>query len=557
MEVLELEDCSKTTEIVGCESALFGKLAIAASSTLERDELLQLIFVELNTVLQCQLLGYCWRDSGGDLRLTAVVSNPAGIEIEHIQVPIGTADSEEVSHPCYSQDNSQSADPLLKWMSARGYASSILAPVVVAQQTLGKLIAARPKTRAFSSQELKSLVQVATLVSPAFNSFRLYERLEIAHKDLSVAKDELARSERLMVQGELASGVAHDINNILCLIAARADLLRLQGLPSQAATSVDAIRQAVDDGIAVLQRMTQFAGKQRRRELMILDLNNLVRDALEMTRPRWQLSPKTKNAPIEVGFKAGKPAVVMGVPSELREVLVNLVMNAVDAMPSGGKISIETNHDGQWAVITVLDTGCGIAEEIRQHIFEPFFTTKGEGGSGLGLWVCHGIVTRHGGDIQVESKLGKGSCFKVRLPLARSAAQEPYKKSLDHKQTILVVDDEVGLGETVKLALEMVGYRVTFSADPRKALEMFKSDIPDLVITDLRMPGMSGWELAAEMKRMSPKTPIIALTGWPVDLIRDGQHCTDMEAIIQKPYRVNDLRAKVAKVLSGKTNNSD
>lgn len=543
-------------DMLECDPVLLGRLAVAASSTLERDELLQLLFVELNRVIPCQSVGYSWRDPGGDLLLTAVISTGVDLRVEHGRVPVAPGDPEDLPHAYSSPDNPRSVQPLLKWLAGRGFASTLSVPVVLAQQTLGRLVVSRTRPHAFLPQELRPLVQTAHLIGPALNSFRLYERLEAAHKDLAMAKDELARSERLMVQGELASGVAHDLNNILCLIAARADLLKLQGLPPQATASVDAIRQAVDDGIAVVQRMTRFAGRQRRQELVVLELNGLIQDALEMTRPRWQLSARAKEAPIQVRFKAGEPSAIMGVPSELREVMVNLVMNAVDAMPSGGEINVETSQDGHWAVLAVSDTGCGMSEEVKQHIFEPFFTTKGEGGSGLGLWVCHGIIARHGGDIQVESQLGRGSCFRVRLPLARSSTLGRVTRSPDRKQSILVVDDEVGLGETVRLSLEMVGYDVVFSADPRRALEIFRGDPADLVITDLRMPGMSGWELAAEIKRFSPATPIIAMTGWPVDLIRDGQRCSDMEAIIQKPYRVNDLRTKVAKILSEKAKKS-
>ena len=546
------EGCSGAGDQLECDPALMSRLALAASSTLEREELVQLLFKEFNRVVPCHSVGYCWREASGDLVLVAVVSNPAGTSVEHSRIPVGPTDPEEIPHAYCSPDNSRSSQPLLRWLAARGLASSLSAPVVVAQQNLGRLVACRAKPHAFSPEELRPLIQSALLLGPALSSMRLYDRLEAAHKDLAMARDELARSERLMVQGELASGVAHDINNILCLIAARADLLKLQGLPPQATASVDAIRQAVDDGIAVVQRMTQFAGRQRRQELVVLDLNSLVDDALEMTRPRWQPLSKSTGSAIRVRFKPGPTSSVMGVPSELREVLVNLVMNAVDAMPSGGEIAVQTSQDGQWATIAVSDTGCGISPDVRQHIFDPFFTTKGEGGSGLGLWVCQGIVARHGGDIQVESQLGKGSCFKVRLPVARSVVQDAPKETSDSRPSILVVDDEAGLAETLKLSLEMAGYRVVFSVDPRRALEIFRTDPTDLVITDLRMPGMTGWELAAEIKRSSPSTPIIAMTGWPVDLIRDGQRASDMETIIQKPYRANELRAKVAKVLAQK-----
>ena len=226
--------------------------------------------------------------------------------------------------------------------------------------------------------------------------------------------------------------------------------------------------------------------------------------------------------------------------------MVNLIMNAVDAMPSGGEIGIATRQEGIWAIISVSDTGSGIPEEVRQHIFDPFFTTKGEGGSGLGLWVSNGIVARHGGGIQVHTHVGQGSCFTVRLPLVKTEVARPQPRTLGGRKSILVVDDEAGLAETLRLALELEGYLVQVSVDPVRALELFHESPFDLVITDLRMPGMNGWELAAEIKCSRPHTPIIAMTGWPVDLIKDGQRSSNMEAIIQKPYRVNDLKARIA-----------
>ncbi len=549
---MNAEGTSRDRRAPQCDAALLERVARSAASTLEREELLQSIFVELNRVVPCDSLALYWREPSGSFLVTAVRSGETGAVAEHVRSSsIGSAVAEDKPQPFYCPENCASSHPVLRWLGGRGLDTSLCVPMVVAQQLLGWLVASRRRSGSFSLGELHPLVQVAQLVGPAVNSLRLYERLEAAHTDLAAARDELVRSERLVVQGELASGVAHDINNILGLIAARADLLKLQGISPQAEASVDAIRKAVDDGITVVRRMTQFTRRQRNQELVGLDVNRLVEDVLEMTRPRWQPSPSGGGSTMRVRFKAGPISTVMGVPSELREVMVNLVMNAVDAMPAGGEIAIETRREEGWAVVSVSDTGCGITEEVRQHIFDPFFTTKGESGSGLGLWVSHGIVARHGGDIQVFSELGKGSTFRVRLPLAKKVTPpQPVQKPSSRGPAILVVDDEVGLGEALKLSLEMVGYQVVFSANPRRALEFFRGKTFDLVITDLRMPGMTGWELAAEIKRMSPRTPVIAMTGWPVDLIRDGQRSADMEMIIQKPYRVNELRARIAKLLA-------
>lgn len=549
---MNVEGFSRDRRTLEYEASLLQRVARVVGSTVEREELLQMLLGELEPFVRCNSLGLFWREPSGIYLLTVATLSAAGKRVERVEVGSGPGIPEDRPQASYSPDNCSSSHPVLRWLGGQGMASSLCVPLVVAQQLVGWLVASRSRSGAFSPRELHPLAQVAQLVGPAVNSLRLYERLEAAHKDLAAARDELARSERLMVQGELASGVAHDINNILGLIAARADLLKFQGISAQVESSVEAIRQAVDDGITVVRRMIQFTRRQRNQELVVLDVNRLVEEVLEMTKPRWQPSSPARASAIRVRFKPGQALTVRGVPSELREVMVNLIMNAVDAMPFGGDIGIETHQEGDWAIISVSDTGCGITEEVRQHMFDPFFTTKGEAGSGLGLWVSQGIAARHGGDIQVRSELGKGSDFRVRLPLASSLAPQPPAKAADRSQSVLVVDDEVGLGEALKLSLEMVGYQVVFSADPRQALDIFRDGPFDLVITDLRMPGMTGWELAAEIKRRSPRTPIIGMTGWPVDLIREGQRSSDMETIIQKPYRVNELRAKVAKVLAEK-----
>ncbi|HEX2986974.1 MAG TPA: ATP-binding protein [Chloroflexota bacterium] len=539
---------SGRTELLGLGDSALERVARIAGSTLDREELLQALFVELNRSIPCDSLGFYWREPGESFCLVIVRPGLTAIEVEQTQVVGEAPGADDKPQPYCCQENSSSTHPVLRWLAAHDLSSSLNVPVVVAQQLLGYFVANRTGSHAFAVADLHPLVQIAGMVGPSLNSMQLYERLELAHQNLKATRDELARSERLMVQGELASGVAHDINNILGLISARTDLLKLQGLPPQAAASAEAISQAVDDGITVVRRMTQFTRRQRKQEVVPLDVNKLVDDVMEMTRPRWQSASSLNK--VSVRFTPGPISTVLGVPSELREVMVNLVMNAVDAMPSGGWIRIDVEQADGHAYISVADTGCGMSEEVREHIFDPFFTTKGESGSGLGLWVSHGIVVRHGGDIEVHSEVGKGSRFRVRLPLARAVQEQAPKRVECVEYSILVVDDEAGLGEALRLSLEMAGYHVLFSANPRQALEIFKQEQFDLVITDLRMPGMSGWELASEIKRFNPATPIIAMTGWPVDLIRDGQRCSEMEAIIQKPYRVNDLRAKVARILA-------
>lgn len=318
------------------DDSVLERVARIAGSTLDREELLQALFAELSRIVPCDSLGFYWHEPGESFQLLTVHSAVTGTEVDQTRVSGEVDGGDDKPQPFCSPDNSSSSHPVLRWLAGRGLSSSLLVPVIVSQQFLGRLVASRAGSYSFTVADLRPLVQVAQGVGPALNAIQLYERLELAHQNLKATRDELARSERLMVQGELASGVAHDINNILGLISARSELLKLQALPTKAAASVEAICQAVDDGITVVRRMTKFTRRQRNQEVVPVEVNRLVEEVLEMTRPRRQASSSSNK--VSVRFTPGPMSTVLGVPSELREVMVNLVMNAVDAMPSGGWI---------------------------------------------------------------------------------------------------------------------------------------------------------------------------------------------------------------------------
>src|SRR6266550_1174557 len=278
--------------------------------------------------------------------------------------------------------------------------------------------------------------------------------LGIAH-DITEQKQERDRAQRadkLRALGQLASGVAHDFNNSLAAILGRAQLILRRVKDEELIRSLGIIVTAAEDAASTVRRIQTFARKSVATEFELLDVGNLLRDAIEITRTRWQNEALAAGLNIDVVLNAEPQSFIAGNASELREVFVNLIVNAVDAMPHGGSLKICCNRKGERIKLRFADTGTGMKEEVRERIFEPFYTTKGVHGTGLGLAVSYGIIERHQGMITVESQLRKGTTFHIDLPFAKN--QQESKRAAEQIWTtkmlsILVIDDEEFVRETL------------------------------------------------------------------------------------------------------------
>jgi CheY-like chemotaxis protein len=244
---------------------------------------------------------------------------------------------------------------------------------------------------------------------------------------------------------------------------------------------------------------------------------------------------------------------VAGNAAELREVMTNLVFNAVDAMPGGGTITVRTTCDAEGVVLSVSDTGTGMTEAELARCLEPFFTTKGDRGTGLGLAVVYGIVQRHEGTIDIASKKGIGTTFSIRLPVtvARQAASPQAPKRVEKMLRILVVDDQEIICELIAEYLKGDGHHAVTAVESGEALELFSREGFDLVITDHSMPGMNGLQLAAAMKERVPETKVILLTGFGDEMIGRGEHPGDIDLVIGKPVSAADLRQGIFRAMTG------
>ena len=380
--------------------------------------------------------------------------------------------------------------------------------------------------------------------------------LGIAH-DITEQKQErerAARADKLRALGQLASGVAHDFNNSLAAILGRAQLILRRVKDEELIRSLGIIVTAAEDAAATVRRIQTFARKSVDAELEFLDIGSLLRDAIEITRTRWENEARAAGLNVDVTLNAESDLFVRGNASELREVFVNLIVNAVDAMPGGGKLTICSELKGDRLRLRFADTGTGMKEEVRERVFEPFYTTKGVLGTGLGLAVSYGIIERHKGSISVESKPGNGTAFYIDLPLAESgeaAADESRPETRSSSLSVLVVDDEPFVRETLADMLVDLDHKVVTADCGRDALAKVCSDDFDLVFTDLAMPEMDGWETAREIHKHRPDLPIVLVTGYGATAQPpSGEH--DLVAcIISKPFDFDQVTGTIGKVCNG------
>lgn len=376
-------------------------------------------------------------------------------------------------------------------------------------------------------------------------------------------REQFSQMEKLSALGELASGVAHDFNNTLAGILGRAQLLQRLDDPEKIRRGLEIIIKTAEDGAKTVKRIQDFARQRRDHNFELVSIDQILMDASEITRPRWKNCAEASNIHITVNLHIGSNAMVMGDDSELREVLVNMVFNAIDAMPEGGTLSLTTRTAGDSVIITVIDTGVGMYPEVRSKIFDPFFTTKGKAGLGLGLAVSFGIIRRHGGNIEVESQYGKGTEFRITLPVARmeekSASQveqvesvETVVPSVSHdalsvhamdrpRTRMLVVDDEDFVRELLGEILEGEHCDVYLAAGGSEALAAFSETEFDGVFTDVGMPGMSGWELAREIRQLNASVPIAVITGWGEAVGSHEQREAGVNWVVAKPFTADRI----------------
>jgi signal transduction histidine kinase len=453
-------------------------------------------------------------------------------------------------------------------LAEAGLKSAILAPLQVGGEVFAVLAVARNEVGAFDGVECEFLRQLSEHVALAGHQARLYTALQQAYEKLQQTQQAVMQQERLRAVGQMASGIAHDINNALSPVMLYThSLLETETLSTRAREFLETMQRAVEDVTHTIARLRDFY-RQREPQLTLLpmDLNTLARQVIDLTRARWSDMALQRGVVIEVttDLAPNLPAV-QGVEAETREALVNLILNAVDAMPDGGTVTLKTDvqraPDGQikQVRVDVVDTGLGMSEETRRRCLEPFYTTKGERGTGLGLAMVYGVAQRQGAEVDIASELGAGTTVSLVFPAASVAEKGVVQKealvAAPTRLRLLLIDDDAMVLTALKTALALDGHDIEVAEGGQSGIDAFTTATKagksfSAVITDLGMPHVDGGKVAAAVKALSPKTPVILLTGWGQGAVSaDDTANPSVDAVLGKPARVKDLRATLARVV--------
>ncbi|MCL5958629.1 MAG: response regulator [Chloroflexi bacterium] len=367
-------------------------------------------------------------------------------------------------------------------------------------------------------------------------------------------QDLVIRSERIRAIGEMASGVAHDFNNVLSSIIGWSEVMMLSDLQPHLKECADAINQAALDGTEIVKRIQEYTRIRKDTKFTSVDINEVVRGSIELARPRLKNPAQRGGIAIDLVTEFAEIPPASGNASDLREVFLNIILNAIDAMPEGGDIRIRTGRREANVFASISDSGTGMSEEVLGRAFDPFFTTKGSAGSGLGLSIAFGIVSRHGGELSAQSTPGVGSTFTVVLPVASEVevAHERGDAPLKRAIRVLLVDDDERVLRATEAMLRSEGHVVTICSGGKQSMEVLGQAAYDLVITDLGMPEMNGWEVAARVRAISPGTRVLLLTGWGAEIAAERLSEAGIDGVIQKPCRLPGLRQAIDDVLKPK-----
>jgi PAS domain S-box-containing protein len=461
--------------------------------------------------------------------------------------------------------------PFPRRLTAQGLRSLVVAPLLLESQVFGTLVAARREPEGFSSGDCEFLRQLSEHVALAAHQTQIYDALQGAYDDLRQSQQGVLQNERLRALGEMTSGIAHDINNAISPAAIYTQLL-LESEPNlspAAREALETIERAIEDVAATIARMREF---YRRREpevpLAPTALNKLAQQVLPLTRARWSDMPQQQGIVVTTATElAPDLPLIMAAESEIREALTNLVFNAVDAMPEGGRLTIRTRVTGtepaagdpdlRQVHIEVSDTGRGMDEETRRRCLEPFYTTKGERGTGLGLAMVYGMVQRHSADIEVESAPGEGTTVRLSFGVPTIIAGVPQPESVPAAPghiRILIVDDDPLVLKALCDTLTVAGHIVTTADGGQAGITRFQDAVGTaeafaVVITDLGMPYVDGRQVAAGVKQASATTPVIMLTGWGQRMADQGEVPPHVDRVLSKPPKLRELNAALVQCM--------
>jgi PAS domain S-box-containing protein len=423
-------------------------------------------------------------------------------------------------------------------------------PLKLKGEVTGVLLTGSEKVAAFDKADIDALLALGAHISTCIENARLYE-------ETKMVQHRLAESEKLRALGLVTGGIAHDFNNVLSVILSRAELALNHTEDEQARRHLEQVVNAAKEGGETIHRLEGFASFEKdKTDFIGVDINQIVQEAIEICKPRWKGQAQSEGIDLQMITELHADQPILGVPGELREVLANLIFNALEAIPAGGNVIIHTDNKDNGVSLIISDDGVGMTPDMKQQAFVPFFTTK-PGRVGLGLSMCYGILQRHGGTIDIKSEIGEGTTISLWLPIYAKSGEEDGRAekntipALVEPAVILVVEDEKSILEGLVETFADAGHKVLAASNGLEGFERFlEAGKLDIVFTDLGMPKLSGWELIEQLRAFDPKLPIVIFSGWgdvinPMKLRQFG-----VAKVIRKPFEMAKLHSTLYEVLA-------
>jgi len=544
---------------------LIDQINRAISSTLDVKEIFKVISQELKKVWEYDRVSLCfWHPEEGLFRMKMSFCPEAGlsavgarnISADETNMTVVTQTQKPFCRDRLSVDSD--SKPMDRLVYSEGIRSYAYVPVLDNRKVVAVLSLESRKKQGLGPDQIELLESIGGHLSVALQNARLFSDLQKAYQNLKNTQKEMIQVERFRAWGEMAGGVVHDFNNILAAILGRVQLLLMKvtsgkhDFREELEKNLRIIESSAADGDRILNRIREFTRAKSEAEFAPADLNRLIEDSLELTKAYWKDKAALSGIDIQVHRELKATGRVSGDESELREVVTTLILNALDAMPQGGKLTLKTEDAADAVLLTVADTGVGMTGEVKSQVFSPFFTTKGEQGTGLGLSLAKGIIARHKGEIGVESRPGEGTSFTMRIPRCRREPEDSDSKEVRSRSaSVLVVEDEANIREVLQEILTTAGHQVTLASDGEEGIKLYKEKKPDLVISDLGLPGVSGWEVAASVKEQNPSTPVVIFTGWGVKLDQADAKSQNVDRFITKPFNMRQILNLVSELAAG------
>jgi len=409
----------------------------------------------------------------------------------------------------------------------------------------------------FTEEDAMLLNFFANQVAVAIENARYYGELKHKYEEEKQMQEKYAEIEKLRALGLMTSGIAHDFNNMLAIIAGNIDLIEIEEDKDKILKKVQIIKKTALGSAKTIKRLQKYARtKNDALQSQTINFNSLVRDAIEISTPMWKDSPQEKGFSVEiVDTLTEEEPIVLGDDTDLREAIINMIFNSVDAMPQGGKIDIVTYAKNESVYLELSDNGTGMTEETKDRIFDPFFTTKGITHGGLGMSMLYGTIKRHNGSVDIKTMPGQGTTFTIVLPKGKEKTERASEKSSHSIKTeeanILIIDDEPQIGAVLSEILSHQGHQTSVFDNGKDGIDALKNGSYEILITDLGMPDLSGWEVINIARQIEPGVISGVITGWDISEAEAKQKGVDF--LITKPFESSQIIQVVANAVKLKT----